>query len=166
MLRSMRIHKARKILLIIGIVLIIVQLPWYVAVQTYAGKTQARTTATVIRLDRKEPGCTGDTYIRPDRTCDHSDRLYPVYEYFDLTGKRYEQDDRFFGEYKEDNPLGKFLQKHVGDTVTAYYTRGKPQEVIFMAGPVAYTAWLLPLYLALPVFIAFAVCYVISRLRN
>jgi hypothetical protein len=138
--------KTHKVLtLIIG--LLVLQVPWYVVIQLYANKTQVKTTATVIRLDKAAADCTGDRRGRPDPTCDHSDRVFPVYEYFDQSGHRYEQDDQYFGEYKENNPLG-FLRKDVGDKVPAYYTKDKPQEVLFMASPYAYTAWLVPLYIA------------------
>lgn len=162
----MKSQKAQKILLVIGVVLLVIQLPWYIVVQAYANKTQYKTIATVIRIDSQATRCTGDRLGRPDSTCDHSDRLYPVYEYFDQQGKRHEQDDRFFGEYKENNPLGKLFLKKVGDKVPAYYTKDRPQEVVFMASPYAYTAWYTPLYIAIPVFIAFGIVFVINRLKK
>lgn len=157
---------SRKILLIIGIGLLIIQLPWYFVIQSIVSKTQTKTTATVIRIESIDAGCTGDRPSKPDPTCDHSPREYPVYEYFATSGKRYEQDDRFFGEYKQNNPLRVLFWKDIGDKVTANYTKDKPQDVLFMAGPLAYTAWLIPLYFAVPVLIAFGVLIVIQRLKK
>ncbi len=34
------------------------------------------------------------------------------------------------------------------DVVAAYYTPDKPEEVLFMASVLAYTAWIIPLYFA------------------
>lgn len=112
-----------------------------------------KTTATVIRIGGIDASCTGDRSGRRDFTCDHSQRLYPVYEYFDSHGQRYVQDDRYFGEYKQGNPLGKLFLKQVGDKVTAYYTHDKPQEVLFMASLYAYAAWLIPVYFAATLFL-------------
>lgn len=158
--------KIQKILFIAGTALIIAQMPWYIAVQAYVNKTQVKTSATVIRIDRKDAGCTGDRAGRPDQTCDHSDRLYPVYEYFDQHGVRHEQDDKFLGEYKENNPLGQLFLKRVGDEVPAYYTKDKPEEVVFMASPYAYTAWLLPLYLAITTVVVWGIVFVINKFKK
>ena len=157
--------KTQKILLIIGAGLLLLQLPWFFIVQSLVEKTQTRTVATVIRIEGTDAGCTGDQQGRSDPTCDHSQRQYPVYEYFDKSGKRYEQDDRFFGEYKQNNPLRRLFWKDVGDSVTAYYTNNKPQEVLFMAGPLAYTAWFIPLYLAAAPLIAAGVLRVFKKLK-
>src|SRR4051812_12656731 len=119
----MNSQKAQKILQIVGMVLLVIQLPWYFVIQAFVNKTQNKTTATVIRIERQPSVCSGDRYGRLDPSCDHSDRLYPVYEYFDIHGKRYEQGDRFFGEYKKGNPLGKLFLKKVGDKVPVYYTK-------------------------------------------
>jgi len=158
--------KAQKILLIIGVGLLLIQLPWFLVVQAIVNKTQTKTTATVTRIESEDAGCNGDRPGRPDPTCDHSPREYAVYEYHDNTGKKYEQDDRFFGEYKRNNPLRGLFWKDVGDKVTAYYTKDKPQEVLFMAGPLAYTAWLIPLYIAIPTFIALGVISIIQKSKK
>ena len=144
----MNLNKFRNLLVISIIVLFGIQLPWYFVVQYIVNKTQTKTIATVIRIEIKDAGCSGDLRSKYSVTCDHSKRRYPVYEYFDSTGKKYEQDDRFFGQYKQNNPLKKLLLKKVGDKVPAYYTKNKPQEVLFMASPFAYTAWLIPLYVS------------------
>ncbi len=162
----MKNYKAQKILLTVSTVILFVQLPWFFVVQAIVNRTQTKTSATVIRIESKDAGCTGDRIGRPDPTCDHSLRQYPVYEYYDVTGKRYEQDDRFFGEYKQNNPIRSLFWKNVGDKVTAYYTKDKPQEVLFMTGPLAYTAWLIPLYLAIPTFIAYVVIMAINKYKN
>ncbi len=162
----MTIPKAKKILMIFGLGLIVIQLPWYLVVQSIVNKTQTKTTATVIRIESKDAGCTGDKSSRPDLTCDHSPREYPVYEYSDASGARYEQDDRFFGEYKQNNPLRGLFWKDIGDKVDVYYTKDKPQEALFMAGPLAYAAWLIPLYIAAPVLIATGFLFVIQRLKK
>lgn len=162
------LSKAQRILLIIGIVLLVIQLPWFFIVQSIVDKTQTKTVATVIRIESMGAGCTGSpSYKRQiDLTCDHSQREYPVYQYYDTSGARHEQDDRFFGEYKRNNPLRGLFWKDVGDTATAYYTKDKPKEVIFMAGPFAYTAWLVPLYVATPMLIASGALVVIQKLRK
>ncbi|HET7640451.1 MAG TPA: hypothetical protein VFK47_17125, partial [Ktedonobacteraceae bacterium] len=84
----MTVLKAQKIILIIGTGLLVIQLPWFFVIQSIVNKTQIKTTATVIRIESKDAGCTGDGPGRPDPTCDHSPREYPVYEYYDKTGKR------------------------------------------------------------------------------
>lgn len=162
----MTLPKSQKILLIISIGLLLIQLPWFFVIQSIVNKSQVKTIATVIRIESNDAGCTGDRPSRPDPTCDHSPREYPVYEYYDNSGKRYEQDDRFFGEYKRNNPMRELFWKDVGDKVNAYYTKDKPQEVLFMAGPLAYTAWLIPFYIAIPVFTAFGVVFVINKLKK
>jgi hypothetical protein len=162
----MSLPKARKILLVIGVGLLLVQIPWFLVIQAIVNKTQVKTVATVIRIESKDAGCTGDRPDRPDSTCDHSPREYPVYEYTDASGKRYEQDDRFFGEYKQNNPIRGLFWKDVGDKVTAYYTKDKPQKVLFMAGPLAYTAWLIPLYVSIPILIAMITLVIIQKLRK
>lgn len=162
----MTLKRTQKILLIIGVALLAIQLPWYYAVQAYTNKTQTKTTATVIRIVSEDSGCTGDRPGRLDPTCDHSPREYPVYEYYDDSGQRYEQDDRFFGEYKQNNPIRGLFWKEIGDSVTAYYTTDKPEEVIFMAGPLAYTAWIIPLYLAIPTFIAGGVITIVNKYKD
>ncbi len=164
--KCMVIPKAQKILLVIVVGLLIIQLPWFLVIQSVINNTQAKTTATVIRIESKDAGCTGDRPGRSDPTCDHSPREYPVYEYYDSSGKKYEQDDRFFGEYKQNNPIRGLFWKEVGDKVTAYYTKDKPLEVIFMAGPPAYTVWLIPLYVAIPVLIAATALVIIQKLRK
>jgi hypothetical protein len=162
----MTLSKAQKIILVIGIGLLIIQVPWFLVVQSIINKSQVKTIATVIRIESKDAGCTGDRLGRPDPTCDHSPREYPVYDYYDNTGKRYEQDDKYFGEYKRNNPLRGLFWKDVGDKVTAYYTKDKPQEVLFMAGPLAYTAWLIPLYVAILTFITLGILTTIQRLKK
>ncbi len=159
----MSLRKTRKILLIIGGGLLILQIPWYPVAQIIADRTLTKTTATVIRIDHTSANCTGDAVYGYDHTCDHSDRLYPVYAYYDQQGNRYVQDDRFFGEFKQNNPLRKILGKKVGDTVTAYYTKGKPAEVVFMASLTAYSAWLIPLFIAVPILVVDLVLYLIIR---
>jgi len=156
-------RNASKILLIVAGVLLGLQLPWFFVIQAIVDKTQTKTTATVIRIDRKLANCTGDSPGSPDPTCDHSDIRFPVYEYFDSTGKRYEKSDEYLGEYKENNPLWKVFGKEVGEKVTAYYDKGKPEGAVFMAGPGAYTAWLIPLYLTFPVLIASGLLFFLSR---
>jgi hypothetical protein len=163
---SVTLKKAQKILLITGLVLLVNQPPWYFGVQAFVNKTQTRTTATVIRIESEDARCTGDRPGRPDPTCDRSPREYPVYEYYDKTGKRYEQDDRYFGEYKQNNPIRGLFWKEVDETVTAYYTTGKPEEVLFMASPLAYTAWLIPLYLAIPTIITGSIIATINRYKH
>lgn len=123
-----------KILIIISIILVAVQVPFYL----YGMKDQVKTTATVIRINRSGAGCTGDRPYREDPTCDHSDRLVPVYEYYDIKGDKYEQDDRFFGEYKENNPLRGLLGVEVGDEVPAFYTEDNPEQVLFMSSIVSW----------------------------
>lgn len=162
----MALPKTQKILLIIGVGLLLIQLPWFFAIQSIVNTSQVKTVGTVIRIESKDAECTGDRPGRPDPTCDHSPREHPVYEYYDSSGKRYEQDDRFFGEYKRNNPLRGLFWKDVGDKVTAYYPKDKPQEVLFMAGPLAYTAWLIPFYIAIPVFAAFGAILVINKLKK
>jgi hypothetical protein len=162
---GLRSDKAPKILAIVGVGLLLLQLPWFFIAQSLVVKSQTKTVATVIRIENMESWCTGDRPGRSDPTCDHSLRQYPVYEYFDLAGQRYEQDDRFFGEYKQNNPLRKLFWRDVGDKVTAYYTPDKPQEVLFMAGPLAYTAWLIPSYLAMCVFLVAILLLIIKKLK-
>jgi len=128
-------------------------------------KTQTKTTATVIRIASRDARCTGDRPDRADPTCDHSPREYPVYEYYDSSGKRYEQDDRFLGEYKQNNPLRSLFWKGVGDKTTAYYTKDKPHKVTFMAGPLAYAAWLVPLYVALHTLLIAGALVILQKLR-
>jgi|GEM_PF-2471636 len=158
--------KVRKIILIIGCALLVIQLPWFFVVQAMVTKSRVKTTATVIGIVSEDAGCTGDTAARADSTCDHSARQYPVYAYTDASGHRHEQDDRFFGEYKQNNPLRGLFWKDVGDTVTAYYSKDKPQQVLFMAGPLAYTAWLIPLYSALTLFGGMGIIYAIQKLKK
>lgn len=162
----MTIIKLRKVLLAAGITLFAIQLPWFVVVQTLVNRSQIKTTATVIRIERNDAGCTGDKFRRIDPTCDHSYRLFPVYEYYDNSGKRYEQDDRFLGEYKENNPLRSIFGKNVGDKTTAYYSKDKSQEVLFMSGPFSYAAWLIPIFIALPALVLFIVISVYIRLKR
>lgn len=136
----MKKPKTPKILIIISLLLVVVQIPFYL----YGIKDQVKTTATVIRIDRSGAGCTGDRPGRPDPTCDHSDRLVPVYEYFDSDGNRYEQDDRFFGEYKENNPLRRVFGVEVGDEVPAFYTESNPEQVLFMS---SIASWMTSVFL-------------------
>jgi len=160
---SKQITKVRKFLLLAGVCLLLIQLPWFFVVQAIVNRTQTKVTATVVRIENMENGCTG-RYRRS--FCDRSPRQYPVYEYFDESGQRYEQDDRFFGEYKQNNPLRKVFWKEVGETVPAYYTNNKPGEALFMGGPFSYAAWLIPLYVAVIVFIAFAALVLVNKLRG
>ena len=162
----MKPRKAHKILLIIAAGFLLLELPWFFVAQLIANRTMTKTEATVIKIVTLDSGCPDAPGRRQNYLCDHSDRQYPVYEYFDKSGKRYEQDDRFFGEYKERNPLRILFWKDIGDKVTAYYTNDKPQEVLFMAGPAAYTAWIIPLYLAIPVFIVAVVFYIKNKLSK
>jgi hypothetical protein len=134
--------KVQKIAFVTWVALGVLQVPWFIGAQILASKTQVKTTATVVRIASTGPNCIS-------RACDRSSRLYPVYEYFDEQGVRHEQDDRYFGEFKQNNPLRGILGKEVGDVVTAYYAPGKPEEVLFMASPLAYTAWIIPSYFAL-----------------
>jgi hypothetical protein len=69
----------------------------------------------------------------------------------------------FFGEYKQNNPLRGLFWKDVGDTVTAYYMNNDPEAVLFMAGPLAYSAWLVTLYVAIPLAIAAGVLYKVQK---
>jgi hypothetical protein len=87
-----------------------------------------------------------------------------VYRYTDQQGQRHEHDDRYLDAFKQNNPLGKLFLKQVGDTVPAYYTKDKPDDVTFMASAAAYTAFLIPLYLAVPVLAAYGIALVIPRL--
>lgn len=157
----MTLPKARKILLILGLVLLLVQLPWFFVVQHMVNTSEVKTTATVIRIESSGSNCTETTNL-----CDHSPREYPVYAFYDTAGHRQQQDDRYFGEYKQHNPLRALFWKNVGDKVTAYYPKDRPDQVLFMAGPLAYSAWLIPLYIAIPVFFAAGVLYVIQKLRR
>ena len=150
-------RKAQKILLIIGVGLLVLQIPWYFVVLAAGNKTMTKTAATVIRIDRIPSNCYGSF-------CDRSDTLFPVYEYVDQQGRRHEQDDRYFGAFKQNNPLGKLFMKRVGDTVAAYYTKDKPDEVVFMASVAAYTALLIPLYLAVLVLIAYGLVLTVPLL--
>ena len=154
----------QKNLLLAGISLLVLQIPWFFGAQLLAAKQMTKTTATVIRIDGTHTTCTGDSSRRYDLTCDHSQQLYPVYEYTDAQGHRYVQDDKYFGAYKQNNPLGKLFLKHVGDKVTAYYTHNKPEEVLFMASPYAYTAWFIPAYIALPVFLILGMIPIVRKL--
>ena len=154
--------KAEKILKIICLTLLVVQIPWYVTVQIIVNRTQSKTTATVISVQRKSSGC---PFTR-NNICDGSDKLIPVYEYYDSKGTRHEVDDRFFGEFKQNNPLRIIFGKEKGDKVTAYYTKTKPDEVLFMTGPFAYTAWLIPLYLTIVLSIPLTILYFINRTRK
>lgn len=138
----MTAKKVQKIAFIAWVALCILQVPWFIGAQILVSKTQIKTTATVVWISNVGSGCTGRNL------CDRSSRLYPVYEYFDQQGSRHEQDDRYFGEFKQNNPLRGILGKEVGDKVTAYYTPDKPEEVLFMASLLAYTAWIVPSYLA------------------
>jgi len=162
----MNVRKTKKVLSVAVLLLLLVQLPWYLVVQQIVNKTQTKTTATVIRIESKKTICTGDRSNRLDPTCDRSPREYPIYEYFDESGNRLEQNDEFFGEYKQNNPLRVLFWREVGDTVPAYYTKDKPEEVVFMAGPLAYTAWLIPLYLALPVSMGYLSLAAYDRFRS
>src|SRR5581483_9950723 len=129
----MHAHTVQKILLPIGVGLLALEIPWFVVTQLLVSHSQVKTTATVIRLDHSDANCTGDAIYGYDRTCDHSDVIYPVYAYRDSTGKRHIQDDRYFGAFKQNNPLGKIFRKKVGDTVTAYYSKNNPGSALFMA---------------------------------
>lgn len=161
----MKKRKAAKILLIIAGILIAIQLPWFLVIQTIVNKTQIKTKATVIRIDKKETVCTGDRAGRLDRTCDHSDIVFPVYEFFGPDGTRYEKSDEYLGEYKENNPLWKIFGREIGETATVYYEASKPETAVFMTGLPAYTAWLIPLYLSFPVLISSGVLFLISRFQ-
>lgn len=158
-----RTRKVQKILLVTGFVLLAVQIPWFFAAQLLASKSQVKTTATVVRIESNGNDCTANSRRS---LCDRSDKQYPVYEFFDEHGTRYEQDDRFFGEYKENNVLGKLFLKQVGDTTTAYYSPGKPQEVLFMASLFAYSAWIIPSYFAALVFLALGLLFLHRKLRE
>lgn len=160
----MTVSKIQRKLLLAGIILLVIQIPWFFGAQILASKQMTKTTATVIRIEGIHTHCTGDRSSRRDFTCDHSQRLYPVYEYFDAQGHSYVQDDRYFGEYKQGNPLGRLFLKHVGDKVTAYYTHDKPQEVLFMASPYAYAAWLIPAYLATTLFVVLGIIPIARKL--
>ncbi len=160
----MKAEKWRRRLPKIFLALLIIQIPWFAAVDMIANATSIRTTATVIRLESQDANCTGDQPGVPDWTCDHSDRLYPVYEYYDEEGVRYELDDRFFGEYKENNPLAKLFLKQPGDQVTAYYSEDNPGGALFMSTPLAYTAWLIPIYASVPVLFVYAVWTLLPKL--
>lgn len=136
-------------------VLVVLEIPWFIGVQSKIARELTKTTAKVVRIDHYPSHC-------PDNRnsviqCDTSDILVPVYEYRDSSGVVYEQADRFTGEYKARNPLRFLFDKQIGDKVTAYYTNGIPTEVSFVAGPFAYVIWLVPIilagFLALPLFI-------------
>jgi hypothetical protein len=156
-------HKIQKVLCIIGIALLVIEIPWFIVTQIIADKTQTRTTATVIRVDHTAANCTGDSGARPDPTCDHSDILYPVFEYYDKQGMRHVQSDQYLDGFKQNNPLGKIFGHQVGDTVTAYYTNGKPDQIVFMDGLLAYSAWLIPLFLAIPALAIGFLQYLVNR---
>ena len=162
----MKIPKGHKLILVIGAGLLVLQVPWFFVMQAIVGKTQTKTVATVIRIESREAGCTGDQAGRVDPTCDHSARQFPVYGYYDAAGRRHEQDDKSFGEYKTNNPLRKLFWKDVGAKVPVYYTTDKPQEALFMAGPLAYTPWLVPLYLAVPMLAVWLIFYIVNKIDN
>lgn len=159
--KRMKKLNPKKIVIGIGLGLLVVQVFWFIGVQAYANRTLIKTTATVVRVERQYSGCAVS-----QKFCDRSDRLFPIYEYFDQSGKRYLQDDRFFGEYKQNNPLRKIFGKEVGDTVTAYYTNDNPKDVIFMASLTAYTAWLIPLYLSLPFLMVGLVLFLLDKKKD
>ena len=144
------------------IILLLIQVPWYIAIQIIVNKTQSKTTATVINVERKTSSC---PYTR-NNICDGSDKLIPVYEYFDTQGIRHEVDDRYFGEFKQNNPLRIIFGKEKGDKVPAYYTKGKPEEILFMTGPFAYTAWLVPIYLIITLTLPLAGLYIYNKLTG
>jgi hypothetical protein len=154
----MTARRIQKITFMAWVGLFILQVPWFIGAQMLVGKTQVKTTATVVRISSAGPGCTS-------RVCDHSSRLYPVYEYFDRQGTRHEQDDRYFGEFKQANPLRGIFGKEVGDKVTAYYTPDRPEEVLFMTGPLAYSAWILPSYFASAALLVWAGAIVLQKIN-
>lgn len=149
----------KRILLVLG-ALIVIQSVWFLVVQRIVDSTQLRTTATVIRIDERGSSCSGRG------PCDGSNILIPVYEFYDTSGKRHEKSDRYFGEYKKANPLRILFGKKVGDTATTYYEKDKPEEALFMANPLAYAAWLLPLYAVIFSFVVYVVIKVFRRLRR
>jgi hypothetical protein len=155
----MTAQKVQKIAFIVWVTLVALQVPWFIGAQILVGKTEVRTTATVVRIANADANCTST------RLCDRSSRLYPVYEYFDQQGKRHEQDDRFFGEFKQNNPLRSIFAKQVGDVVTAYYTPNKPDEVLFMASLWAYTAWIIPSYFALAALLVWIGAIILQRMN-
>ena len=161
----MRFRKERKLLLIILGILLLIQLPWYFVVQAIVDKTQVKTVATVIAIGHEAANCTGDAYAQDghDPTCDHSDRLYPIFSYVDQSGKKHVQSDQFFGEYKQDNPVGKLFGKKVGEKVTAYYSKNQPDKPLFMDSLLAYTAWLIPIFIAILVFVAYVALLIWGR---
>jgi hypothetical protein len=141
--------------------LLVLQIPWFFGATVLAGKQMTKTTATVIRIDESGSGCGGSRML-----CDRSNVLVPVYEYFDESGKRYEMDDRYFGAFKRNNPFRPLFGKDVGDTVAAYYPPDNPEQVLFMASLLAYTAWLIPLYLAIGTAVIGAVFYIFGNRKD
>jgi hypothetical protein len=156
-------RKAQKVLLIIGTALLVIEIPWYIVIQVIVDHTQTRTTAVVIQMSRTDTICTGDTPLQNDPTCDHSYLVYPVFAYHDQQGKRYVKSDQYLDGFKQNNPLGKLFGHHVGDKVTAYYTNGKPDQVVFMDGLLARTAWIIPLFLAIPALLIGFILYLVNR---
>ncbi len=153
--------KKNKALVVLSI-LFVVQAVWFGVVEYFVNKSQTKTTATVIRIEN-----VGNTCNFIGRSlCDSSDLLYPVYEYYDLNGKRYVKDDRYLGEFKKNNPLRLIFGKQVGDKVTAYYTSDKPEEISFMGGIFSYVAWFIPLYITVIVLIGWCILYLLSRLKS
>jgi len=129
-------------LLIIAVVLLLLQIPWYAAIQLIVDKTLVKTMATVISEGHYSSGCT-------ESLCDHSAVIAPIYAYKAENGKTYTQSDQYLGGYKQNNPLIHLFGRKVGDKVTAYYSKDNPNGATFMTGPLAYTAFLIPLYFAI-----------------
>lgn len=139
----MRISKHTKRIVIALLVFILVQTIWFAVAQHQITKTNSKATGTVISIEyRSKYG------------------NYPVYEFYDRSGKRHEIDDLFFGSYKSSNPLQSILLKKVGQTATIYYPPNDPEAGLVMASLLAYTAWLIPTYACL----FLLACYVFVKI--
>jgi hypothetical protein len=148
----------RTLFLVAGILLVI-QIPWFFGATAIADKQMVKTTATVIRVDSVYVG-RGSARSVSGKT------LIPVYEYYDRAGNRYEIDDRYFGSFKENNPLRGLFLKQVGDKATTYYPPEAPDQPLFMASLLAYSAWIIPLYLTIPVVAIGGVSYIFRHRKD
>lgn len=126
----------------------VLQIAWLVFLGNYFNSNYVKTTAKVVDLG----------YVR--------DGTYPVYEYFDTSGKRHVAEDRYSGAMGRDNPLYFIFGSELGDEVALYYDENSPENFNAIAGVWTYAVIFLPLFVvALPLFFT-AVILIVFKIRT
>lgn len=130
--------------ILIGLaVLMVLQISWLIFCNNYYSTGYVKTTATVVDLGYYRQGA------------------YPVYEYFDASGKQYIVSDKYSGAMNKANILYPIFGSEIGDRVTLYYDKDNPSEFDALAGVWTFAVLFLPVFaVMLPVLFTAVILFV------